>query len=111
VAPKRVSKKPSEVEDKRLHGYELIVVISPEVEDKSLDTLIENIGQFITVRGGAVSEVERWGKRKLAYPIEHFLEGNYVLNRFQLKPAAGKELEANLKISDEVLRHLLIKTT
>ena len=72
---------------------------------------IENISQVVTGRGGTVSEVERWGKRKLAYPIEHFSEGNYVLNRFQLKPAAGKELEANLKISDVVLRHLLIKIT
>jgi len=53
--------------------------------------------------------VERWGKRRLAYPIEHFMEGNYVLARFKLKPALSKELEANLRISEELLRHLLIK--
>lgn len=107
--PKRVSKKTLEVEDKRLHGYELVLVISSEVDDKALDTTIENVNQFITERGGTVSEVERWGKRKLAYPIKHFFEGNYVLNRFQMKPALSRELEASLRISEEVLRHLLIK--
>jgi small subunit ribosomal protein S6 len=54
--------------------------------------------------------VEKWGKKKLAYPIKHFLEGNYVLTRFKVSPAQCKELEANLKITEEVLRHLLIKS-
>ena len=74
-----------------------------------MDALIDKVSQFVTGKGGTVSSVERWGKRKLAYPIDHFLEGNYVLNRFRLKPALGRELKANLQISEEVLRHLLIR--
>ena len=96
-------------EDKQLRGYELVFIISPEVVDEALDTAIDNISRFITGKGGIISEVERWGKRKLAYPLKHFLEGSYVLTRFKLKPMWSKELEANLQISEEILRHLLIK--
>ncbi len=98
-----------QVEDKRLQDYELVVIISPEVDDESLESKIDGISQFITGKDGIISDVERWGKRKLAYPVGHFLEGNYILARFKLNPARCKELEANLKISEEVLRHLLIK--
>ncbi len=62
-----------------------------------------------TGRGGTIANTERWGKRKLAYPIKHSLEGNYVLIKCKLKPASSRELEANLGISEEVLRHLLVK--
>ena len=98
-----------EVEDKRLQDYELVFIISPEVADESLENTINSISQFITGKDGVVGDVERWGKRRLAYPVEHFLEGNYVLARFKINPTRCKELEANLKISEEVLRHLLIK--
>ena len=97
------------VEDKDLRDYELVVIISPEVAEENLDTTIDNVSQFITAKGGIISNVERWGRRKLAYPIEHFLEGSYVLTRFKLKPALGRELEVNLQMSEEVVRHLLIK--
>ena len=98
-----------QLEDKRLADYELIYIVSPEVADEELESRIEAINQFISGRNGAVDEVEKWGKKKLAYPIKHFLEGNYVLTRFKISPAQCKELESNLKITEEVLRHLLIK--
>jgi len=97
------------VEDKRFNDYELVFIISPEIVDEALEKKIDGVSQFITSRDGVVSDVERWGKKKLAYPLGHFLEGNYVLTRFKINPARCKELEANLKISEEVLRHLLIK--
>jgi len=96
-------------EDKPLHDYELVLIISPEVTGEDFDTIIDKTSQFITERGGIISDVERWGKRKLAYPIKHFFDGTYVLSRFKLKSMLSKELEANLQISEEVLRHLLIK--
>jgi small subunit ribosomal protein S6 len=98
-----------EVEDNRLADYEMVYIVNPEVDDEALESRIESISQFISGRNGVVDEVERWGKKKLAYPIKHFLEGNYVLTRFKVSPAQCKELEANLKISEEVIRHLLIK--
>jgi len=92
-----------------LRDYELVVIISPEIVDEALDALIDNISQFVTGKGGTISDIERWGKRKLAYPISRFMEGSYVLLRFKLKPALGRELKTNLQISEEVLRHLLIR--
>ena len=103
--PRKVVK----VKDEQLRDYELTLIISPEVVAERFDTIIENLSQFITGKGGTISDVERWGKRRLAYPIKHFVEGSYVLSRFKLKPASGKELEANLRISEEILRHLLLK--
>lgn len=96
-------------EDTRLNEYELVMVVSPDMVDESLDNAINGISQFITERGGTVSSVDNWGKRKLAYPLQQHLEGNYVLARFTISPARCKEIEANLKISEQVLRHLLVK--
>jgi len=110
MATEKVSEKVlKKVEDKQLHSYELVLIISPEVADEVLDTTVDSISQFITEKGGVISDVERWGKRRLAYPIEHFTEGNYVLTQLKLKPSLSKELEANLQISEKVLRHLLIR--
>ncbi len=97
------------VEDKQLRDYELVFIVSPEVEGESLDAAIDNVSQFITAKDGIISEVDRWGKKKLAYPLKQFLEGSYVLARFKLKPMWGRELEAKLQISEEILRHLLIQ--
>ena len=92
-----------------LCNYELVIVVRPETEEENIETTVENIGRFITGKGGVVSEVERWGKRRLAYPIKQHGEGHYVLTRFQMKPEHNEELETNLKISEDVIRHLLIK--
>ena len=104
-----VTTEAAKVDDYRLQDYELVLIISPEVGDEALDATIDNVSKFITGSGGTISNVERWGKRRLAYPIKHFTEGSYVLTQFKLKPALSKEVEANLQISEEVLRHLLIK--
>ena len=92
-----------------MRDYELIVIVSPEVPEEELPSHLDKISEFITNKGGSVTEVERWGKRKLAYPINHFREGNYVLTRFKLEPSTTAELEANLRISERILRHLLVR--
>jgi small subunit ribosomal protein S6 len=95
--------------DNKLHDYELVVIISPEIEEEALEGVMGRISRFITESGGSVDAIEQWGKKKLAYPIKHFTEGSYVLARFKLKPKLSKELEASLEISEEVFRHLLIR--
>jgi small subunit ribosomal protein S6 len=89
--------------------YELVFIVHPEVADDALDPIINNITQYISGKGGTVVEATRWGRKRLAYPIKHLLEGNYVLVKFKLDPSANKELETNLKISEKIMRHLLIK--
>ena len=102
-------KREQKTEDKRLHEYELVYIVSPEIADDVLETRVNNISQFITGKEGIIDGVDKWGRKKLAYPIKHFLEGNYVLTKFKLSPAQCKELDANLRISEEIIRHLLIK--
>lgn len=92
-----------------MRDYELVMIISPEVEEEEMLATLGKVNDFITSKGGAVNEVEHWGRRKLAYPINRFQEGNYVLDRFKLNQALTAELEANLRISEKVLRHLLVR--
>jgi small subunit ribosomal protein S6 len=104
-----VTKDGTTVEEKLLNDYELVFIVHPEVADDALDPLVNNVTQFITGKEGSITEVTRWGRKKLAYPIKHVLEGNYVLIKFKLDPSANKELENNLKISEKIIRYLLIK--
>ncbi len=106
---RRVVKEVAAAGEEALRDYELVLIISPEVSEEEFEATLNNISQLISGNSGAVSHVEQWGKRKLAYPIEHFMEGSYVLTRFKMRPALSKDLEAKLKISEEVLRHLLIR--
>ena len=92
-----------------MRDYELVVVISPSVTDDEVSSTIEKINQFISERSGSTTEVNQWGRRKLAYPIKDFTEGNYVLTQFKMDPKLTAELEASLELWDEVLRHLLVR--
>ncbi len=93
----------------RVRDYELTVVFSPEIADEDIPTEIEKVNQFITQKGGVITEVNQWGRRKLAYPIRRFREGNYALTQFKLQPNLTVELEKNLQSSEEILRYLLVR--
>lgn len=92
-----------------MRDYELTVIINPQVEEDKLTATIEKIGRWITEKGGNIVQIGPEGKRKLAYPIKKFVEGNYVLARFQGEPEVTKKLEANLKMSEEIIRYLLVR--
>ena len=102
-------KKALPAEDEQLRNYEMVLVINPELAEEKYDIALNNISRLIADMGGIVSDVKQWGKRKLAYPIKQFSEGNYVLAQLKLKPALSKEMEAKLRISDDILRHLLVR--
>ena len=92
----------------RLRNYELVVIIHPEVAEDKVDALVKNISQPIIKQGGEVTDVERWGKRKLAYPIKKTMEGNYLRLVMSAKASATREMTKKLRISEDVLRHILI---
>jgi small subunit ribosomal protein S6 len=92
-----------------MHSYELVLVVSPQIADEGYEAAIDRYSRFITGKGGVVDDTQRWGKRKLAYPIKHFGEGNYVLFKFRMKPAYSRELESSLRISEDIMRHLLVR--
>ncbi len=113
MTPRKILKKvlkPEVEKDDKLRNYELILIIKPEIAEEKFDAALNSISQLVAKGEGTLNEMEKWGKRALAYPIGHFVEGNYVLTRFTLKPALCRELEASLQVSEDVLRYLLIRT-
>jgi len=92
-----------------LNDYELVTILHPDIKDDDVSDTVERLNQFITGRGGEVREVDQWGRRRLAYPIARQMEGTYVVSHLVLQPANAAELEANLRISEDVLRHLLVR--
>jgi small subunit ribosomal protein S6 len=94
----------------KLNTYELVVILKPDLTEEKLETAVENVKKSITGKGGAIQDTQKWGKRRLAYEINHCKEGVYILYNFQAKASQNRDLETYLKISDDVLRHLLIKT-
>jgi len=92
-----------------MRDYELVTIISPEVDEEGIARIRDEVNKFITDKNGIVGEVKHWGKRKLAYPLKKFMEGNYVLTRFELEPELVKEVETKIRGLEEVLRHLVVK--
>jgi small subunit ribosomal protein S6 len=92
-----------------LRDYELIVILSPEIGDDAITESIDRMQQSITSHGGEVIEVNHWGRRRLAYPIKRHMEGNYVATQVKMDPAQIVDFESSLRISEEVIRHLIVK--
>ncbi len=93
-----------------MRGYELVLIIDPEIAEEDVPAAIDKVSQFISGRGGEVGNVNRWGRRKLAYPIQRHMEGNYVVTEFRLDPNQVAGLEASLGLAEEVIRHLVVRT-
>jgi small subunit ribosomal protein S6 len=93
-----------------LRDYEVVVILSPEVGDDVISGSLERLRQNITGRGGEVVDVNHWGRRRLAYPIRSHLEGNYVVSQIKLDPGQVPGLESSLRISEEIVRHLIVKS-
>jgi len=92
-----------------MQDYELMYVLHPRLTTDEVDQAVERISGLITGAGGEIVSLDRWGRRRLAYPIDRNLEGYYVLTTFNAEPATGPTLEGQLNLSEEVLRHLLIR--
>ncbi len=92
-----------------MRNYELSVIVSPEVEEEALEATMDQIKQFITTGGGQVTKVDVWGRRRLAYPIRKHLEGYYAVFQAQMPQEALPELERSLKLSEDVIRYLLVR--
>lgn len=92
-----------------MRDYELVLVVSPEVDDARTQALVERIHRLITERGGNLTKHETWGRKRLAYPIRNYKEGTYFFTQFQANTQTSREIEQALRVSEEVLRHLLVK--
>jgi len=92
-----------------LRDYELVLVLSPALEEEGITSIVDRFTQMVSNGGGEVKEIDRWGRRKLAYPIRRHLEGHYIVAQLRLPSHRVKELEANFRLWEEVLRHLLVR--
>ncbi|HHU77948.1 MAG: 30S ribosomal protein S6 [Caldicoprobacterales bacterium] len=92
-----------------MNKYESIYIIKPTVEEEGIKALVERFSGLIEQQGGQVENVDEWGKRRLAYPIEDFKEGYYVMMNFSADADVPQELERNYKITDSVIRFLTIR--
>jgi small subunit ribosomal protein S6 len=93
-----------------LRDYELVLVLSPEMAEEDVTASVERLRQTISQGGGEVVDVNIWGRRRLAYPIKRHMEGNYIVTQVRLDPSAVSGLESGFRISDEVIRHLIIRS-
>lgn len=89
--------------------YELMLVLDTKLNPDDVSSYLEKLNELVTNLGGSVTETNKWGKRKLAYPINKHTEGVYLVINLMISQSLVIELRKFLKSSEEVIRFLLIK--
>lgn len=89
--------------------YEVTFVLSTTLDEESSAATLERINQLIATGGGAVNEVHAWGRRRLAYPIQHQRDGFYITTRFSMPTQAVLAFENDLRLQEGILRHLIVR--
>lgn len=89
--------------------YELVLIVDPRLDDAAINETIDKHVGVVTARGGEATKIDHWGRRKLAFEINHLGEGYYVVADFQAEPAAMDELDRVLRLADEVVRHKIVR--
>lgn len=92
-----------------MRDYEVLYIVRADIDDEKVQDAVKRVNTLIQRSGGTIDKTNLWGKRRLAYEVKHQKEGSYVLQDFQLDPDRVPELEAALKITEEVLRHLVVR--
>ncbi len=92
-----------------MNNYELLYIISNELSDEAKESVIAKFATIITDNNGTVDSVDKWGTRKLAYPINYKNEGYYVLVNFSAPATLPAELERVMRITDSVMRFVIVK--
>ena len=92
-----------------MQDYELMYVLTPELDEAGAEEANTRVTTMLADRGGEVTGVEPWGRRRLAYPIENHLEGIYSVVRLKLNQSSIVTIERDLRLNESVIRHLLIR--
>ena len=92
-----------------MNKYELALVVNAKIEDDARAAVVEKAKAYVTRFGGTVTEVEDWGKKKLAYEIQHMKEGFYYFIQFEAEATCPAELEKRVRIMENVLRYLVVR--
>lgn len=91
-----------------MRKYEVIFIVKP-LEEEPTNAVIEKFEKLIVDNGGTIDKVDRWGKKRLAYEIEDTLDGYYCLFYISAEPAVVAEVDRVMKISADILKHMIIK--
>ena len=92
-----------------MNKYELAVVVNAKIEDDARAAVIEKVQNYVTRFGGTVTNVDEWGKRKLAYEIQKMREGYYYFITFESDATVPAEIESRLRIMENVIRYLCVR--
>lgn len=92
-----------------MHKYELVIILQADLEEAVIDASVENIETLIKSNQGEITKIDRWGKRKLAYPINKTNEGYYFYVEFDYKPEEVANLKRTLGFNEQVLRSSVIR--
>ncbi|WP_027364739.1 30S ribosomal protein S6 [Desulfotruncus alcoholivorax] len=92
-----------------MRRYELVFILRPDLEEEALDAAIAKVRSLAENNGAEVTKLDKWGKRRLAYEIKHVRDGFYVVMNFNGEPESAAEIDRVLKISDEILRHIIVR--
>lgn len=92
-----------------MRNYEVMYIIKPETEEEKVTAIMERFKGLVEERGAEVTKLDKWGKRRLAYEINHIKEGIYVLMQFKAESAAAAEMDRVMKINDDIFRHMITR--
>ena len=92
-----------------MRQYELMLLVHPDADEERLGAVVERVRRVASDHGGGVVSEDNWGRRKLAYKIGRFTEANYHLANIEMEGSGTTVLDNSLKLTDDVIRHLLIR--
>lgn len=92
-----------------MHPYELMVILDPEVDERTVQPTLEKFLSVVTTDGGTVDGLDVWGRRRLAYEIRKKAEGIYAVINFTAKPATTQELERQLRLNESIMRTKVLR--
>ena len=93
-----------------MRNYEVAYIADPDLDEQALAALEEKVTSWIQAAGGKQTQIDRWGKRRMSYPIKRRLDGFYVFVRAELPPTATAAIERDLRLQESVLRFLLTQS-
>ena len=92
-----------------MNKYELALVVNAKIEDEARNKIVEDVKGLVTRFGGTITDIDEWGKKKLAYEIQKMSEGFYYFIYFEAESSAPGEIESRIRIMENVLRFLCVR--
>lgn len=92
-----------------MRSYEMMTILNPDLDTEAHEASLQKIEKLICDNAGKVDSLDRWGKKRLAYAIDHLNDGNYSIFNFSGEPETVKEVDRVLKISEDIMRFMIVK--